>query len=68
MLPKSPYKSRKFLVACFQMIVTIFLPVAYKLLGISDDILMVALSTSTALSSIYIGFNAISGKKDGVAQ
>ncbi len=63
-MQKSPYKSRKFIVTGIQLVITIFLPVAYKLLGISDDILMVALSSSTALSSVYIGFNVMSGKKN----
>lgn len=46
------------------MSVTIFLPVLYKLLGISEDITMICLTASAGLSGIYIGSNAFGVKEN----
>lgn len=57
------FGSRKFIMMMVQMVLMIFLPIAYKKLEISDDILMLILSSTSALSAIYFGVNVWEKKK-----
>lgn len=63
-MQKSPFKSRKYILTCIQLGITILLPVCYKLLEIPNDITMVCLTASAGLTAAYLGSNALMSKKN----
>jgi hypothetical protein len=56
------YGSRKFLALCIQSAALVVLPIVYKKLEISDEILMVVLGSGSALVAAYTGFNVLQKK------
>lgn len=56
------FLSRKFLLSLLQLGILVLLPVIYKRLEISDEVLMIVLVSSSSLVGVYTGFNVLQKK------
>lgn len=59
------YGSRKFIANTAQVILLVVLPIIYKKLEISENVLMTVLLTTSALVGAYTGFNVLQKKING---
>ena len=56
------FGSRKFILTVVQTLIVMVLPVVYKKLEISDEILMLVLGASSSLVALYSGVNVLAKK------